>query len=383
MEDLTHTMLVLAALAGRFTPSGGENIRAGAIRRVALSASAILAVIGVVDAARAADVPCTSGPRGAGSVEQQMCLAEHIPGFGGYYHAGPCRLMVYLTDSRSGDSARATLERWAKATLPKCRSRVSVDIREGEYEFTELYRWGSEATDLILFDKATKIPGAGGMSVPFIENRIGLHMDTEETVAKVKEVLRDQGLPLEAFRFSSREAQAETVAAISIAPTVREGTKGKQVIVPVFKWGGDVLGELIMGQSSQSEALSVAPAFPGYGPKKPGKPSGVFTSDEQRQVTDAIRQIYNPAFTQSILGFNRRKKLIFVQHLVEPARAARLADQIDVLVEMHEIHRASGMLVRRGRLTPCVVVETASAAENDMVSELQVATFLYTCETGR
>lgn len=155
-------------------------------------------------------VACTSGTGEAESVEHKLCLGEHITGFGGYDFSGPCDVIAYLTDPREERAARGLLESHIKSVSSECSDQVSLNIRKGEYEFADLHRWGNQASELLLLDEETRIPGANGVMGPFIvDNRVTFFFDpegltdSEEAIAEANQALLTHGFDLEAFQLTS------------------------------------------------------------------------------------------------------------------------------------------------------------------------------------
>jgi hypothetical protein len=346
------------------------------------AAGSFLVLPSPAPAAGTETIPCLSGQRGPGSSKQQQCLAGHIPGFGGYTQSG-CTMIVYLTDLKKESQARAILEPFSRAMLKKCGTRASLEIRQGKFTYTDLSAWSHKASRLLLFDDATKVPGVGGLPLaPFPDNRIQLSVEKDAAIARIKEVLRNHRIPVEAFVISSREAYARQLAAVSIAPEVRRSGQTEQVVVPAIRWGGKRDGELILGESTLPQVLTMLPAFPGHGPKKPTGKIGSMVAREVRQVLDRITREYNPAGTQTIVGFDRTQRLIFVHFIVEPAQAERYARELDRVAKMHDAHRSSSLVIRRGRLTPCVLVETTARVGKNQGATISGAAYFYTCDTG-
>lgn len=162
-----------------------------------------------IQAAASAPLPCIPGPAGPETAEQQLCLNGHIPGFGGYSFVGPCEVIVYLTDLGEVGAADNLLQRYVAANLPKCGSKLLLEIRKAKYSFADLYRWGGQARKLLLHDEETKIPDAGDVLGMFIvDNRVSFYLDpesltdTKAIIAKANQVLRAHGFDPGAFRFS-------------------------------------------------------------------------------------------------------------------------------------------------------------------------------------
>lgn len=116
---------------------------------------------------------CMSGERGQESVQQQVCLQQHIPGYGGYYNMGSCKEVVYLTNLKHEKRARSILVPILEYLNPLCKDKLSLDIRKGQYTFSELNVLSFDATYLILFKKDTKIPNVHAPSAaPYFNNRV-------------------------------------------------------------------------------------------------------------------------------------------------------------------------------------------------------------------
>lgn len=343
---------------------------------------------------QAIEVPCMSGEKGPGSVEQQNCLGEHIPGFGGYnYATGGCTMVVHLTDLKQERAARAILVPFSKAMRPECGNRMSLDIRKGQYEFAELFHWSTKARHLLMRNKDTRIPGVRvrGMGIPFHENRISFSVEKDDMLPRVKQVLRKHNIPVEAFRIGSREselkAKAKALASFSTAPEIRRSRSGEHVVVPAVRWGGEKAAELIIGETSLHEVLRMLPPFPGHGPKKSSGKVETKLPEEIQQVLARKEQGYNPAYTQTIVGFDRKKKLIFVQNIIEREQAKRFADELDTITDMSEVYRDSAPLVKhlvkQGKLTPCVIVRTTAIVEDNNTAIVNDVAYFFTCKTKR
>ena len=175
--------------------------------------------------AASAATPCALGPSGTQtleqyqSVEQQMCLGEHIPGFGGYNYVGPCEVIAYLINLEGADAAHGLLERHIKANSPDCGDRVSLNIRKGDCEFVDLHRLGNRASELLLRDEATRIPGADDVMGPMlVDNRVNFFVDpesltdTEEVIARAEQVLLAHGFDLGAFQFTSNPFSSKSLS---------------------------------------------------------------------------------------------------------------------------------------------------------------------------
>lgn len=328
------------------------------------------------------EVPCMTGETGPGSLKQQNCIAEHIPGFGGWHPESRCTLIAYLTDHAQEEAARAILEPFFKEMRPDCGNRVSLIIKKGQYEFAELRRWTDMASLHLPHGLATIHRS------PFSENRIGLFVEKDDMIPRVKQVLREQDIPVEAFDISSREselkAKAKALASFSTAPEIRRSESGEHVVVPAVRMGGRKATELIMGETSLHEVLRMLPPYPGHGPKKHSEKEGTkLLPAEIQQVLGRLEQGYVPALTQTIVGFDRKKKLVFVQNIVEREQAERFADELDTITDMSEVHRDPKTLVKQGKLTPCVIVRTTAIVEDSNTARVNGAAYFFTCKTKR
>ncbi len=348
-----------------------------------LVAAFALPLPSVTALANSPPIPCMSGRRGPGSPEQQKCLAEHVPGFGGYHQSG-CTMIVYLTDLKRERKARKFLEPFSREMLAECGARASLEIRQGKYGYLDLYRWSTAASNLFFSNKATKLPGIGGVPLaPFPDNRIHLAVEKDATIARVKQILREHNIPLDAFVITSREPVARELASISIVPEIRHSGQRQRVVVPAILWGGKRDGDLVLGDSTLADVVTMLPPFPGHGPGKPSGRIGSRVARDVRQVLERITREYSPAGTQTIVGFDRNERLIFIQTIIEPAQAERFARELGQVATMHETYRKAGFALRHGSLTPCVLVETTARVEKDGPSVVNEAAYFYTCATGR
>lgn len=333
------------------------------------------------------NAPCMTIPKGQGSIEQQNCLGEHIKGFGGYYYTSSCTMVVYLTNLKKEQEARTILEPFSKAMSPECGNRMSLEIRKGQFEFSDLLKW-SKASEILTFGKNTKVPGVhAGRSIPFFDNRAHISVDKDYLIPIVKQFLREHNIPIEAFNITSKEselkAKSKQLAAFSTAPEIRRIGSDEEVVVPAVRWGGEKAAELIMGETSLHEVLMILPPFPGHGPKKSSGKEEAKLDPEIKQVLDRIEQDYNPASTQTIVGFDQKKKLIFVLNTVEREQAERFAEELNNMTDMTEMYRNPKAIVKQGKLTPCVIVQTTEIVEDNNTSRVNGAAYFFTCKTKR
>ncbi len=332
------------------------------------------------------DILCMSSEKGQGSSKQQKCLEEHIPGYGGYYGIGNCETVVYLTDLKHEEKTRTILLPILKHMNPGCRATMSLDIRKGQYTFSELRRWGGKASFLFLRDEDTRIPNVSGPSgAPYFDNRISWYVKHDDMIPQIKQLLLEHNITLEAFNFRSEEseikARAKALASFSTAPEIHRSDSTEYVMVPAVKLGGIKAAELIMGKTSLNETLQMLPPFKGHGPKKSKRGKDAKLPIEIQQVLDKLKKGYNPAFTQTIVGFDRNKKLVFVHNMVEREQSERLTDELEAITNMKEMYRDTKSFVRQGELTPCVVVRTSAIVEDSNKTRVNSAAYFFTCET--
>jgi hypothetical protein len=153
------------------------------------------------------------------------------------------------------------------------------------------------------------------------------------------------------------------------------------VVVPAVRWGGEKAAELVMGKTSLREVLRMLPPFPRHGPENPRHKDDPRLSEEIYQVLGRINHQYNPAATQTSVGFDKKKKLILVHNRIEREQAKRFADELDAVADMHEAFRDSEYLVRRGKLTPCVIVETNAILWEGNAARVNSVGYFFTCKT--
>lgn len=323
------------------------------------------------------EVACSSKGMAFGSSEQQDCLTQKIPGFGGYDWSG-CKMIAYLTDLEKEAAARTILEPLAKRYV--CGSRTSLEFTKAQYEYKDLRRWSAKAVQLLL----NKIPGVISIGFPS-QNRISVFAEKQATVTHVKEAIRGRKLPVDAFIITSREAEWENFA--SIAPVIRASKNGEQVIIPAVKWDGKQVGELVLGKSSLRNVVRMLPPWPGHGPQGPTIPRNrnrrsSWLPEELHEVLDKIRYTYNPRQISLIVGFDKEKKLIFAQYEIISGQEIRLMPEIDARVNPQEVYRDSEKRVKRGKMTSCVTVETVSKLPVEGAARLTGIAYFYTCTTN-
>lgn len=153
---------------------------------------------------------CMSGERGQGSTQQQVCLEQHIPGYGGYYNIGSCKEVIYLTNLKHEKKARSILLPILEYLNPLCKDKLSLDIRKGQYTFSELSDLRFNAKYLSLFNEDTKIPNVLGPSgAPYLNNRISWNVEKNDLIPQIKQILLEHNITLEAFHFISLESKVK------------------------------------------------------------------------------------------------------------------------------------------------------------------------------
>lgn len=343
--------------------------------------------------ASAGELPCSTSPgMFLGSGEQQKCLAQVIKGFGGYDRK-KCVLTVYLADLNEKEAATDILgpllrgNKWVRSNC----STTSLDFVAGAYAYNDLLKWYAFVKDIPL----SKISGFDYVSFPR-NNRIKIHVDTESTASHVKVILKNHGVPVGAFLVESSEGEriareriqkdkSEKIA--STTPIVRLIKSGQRVVVPAVNWEGKQVAELVMGSTSLREALSVLPPWPGRGPgdsRVPRNKRSSWLSEELHHVLDSIKKSYIPKNTNLMLGFNKRKELIFAQYeIVDIFYAARMSSALEAIMNLKVVHRDKRRLVKQGVIADCVTVETVSTLQIGGTPDFKLGSMVlfYTCDT--
>ncbi|WAT16809.1 hypothetical protein OZN62_07595 [Aurantiacibacter sp. MUD11] len=156
-------------------------------------------------------LPCQTEPGAAHSVERQLCLSEHIPGFGGYHHEGPCEVAAYLADPDEASAERELLRRYVEAASPDCGDDLTIEFRQSRYDLVDLHRWGDQASALLLSgeEQATGIDAYDVLGPLVLDNRVNFFFDPEalagsdEAMAEARANLSDNGYDLDAFHISN------------------------------------------------------------------------------------------------------------------------------------------------------------------------------------
>lgn len=157
---------------------------------------------------------CFAEATGFPSVDQQLCLGEHIPGFGGYDFEGPCLATVYLLSVEDDTTVPDFLRQNIAAASPDCGDDLVISIRTGDYNFADLQLWANQAMALLFADDPSQMPLSDALLGPFfLDNRITIFVDqeafpgtaaqAEEDMAQAREKLRAAGFDLGAFRLTS------------------------------------------------------------------------------------------------------------------------------------------------------------------------------------
>ncbi|HEX7090621.1 MAG TPA: hypothetical protein VF192_10845 [Longimicrobiales bacterium] len=123
-------------------------------------------------------------------------LAAEIPGFGGFYRAARCVVVVVLTEE--GDAQHAV--RVASAALEPiargaCPDGLTVQTAPGKFTYNQLQRILAAAQDLL------NIRGVVGMKLDFKANKVVILVASRDTVDRVLAALPRVGVPEEAVAF--------------------------------------------------------------------------------------------------------------------------------------------------------------------------------------
>ena len=76
-------------------------------------------------------------------------------------------------------------------------------------------------------------------------------------------------------------------------------------------------------------------------------------------------------------------RLIFVQNIIESEQAERFTEELDTITDMSDVYHTSNTLMRQGKLTPCVIVQTTGNVEEDKPVKVNGAAYFFTCKTKR
>lgn len=158
--------------------------------------------------------PCIAEATVFPSLEQQLCLGDHIRGFGGYNFDGPCQVTVYLPFTAEPVVLPDLLQKNIAAASPDCGDDLTISIQASDYSYAELNRWSEQAFEFLEGEEAMDRTFADAMLGPFVlDNRITVFLDlesffgtaaqAEENVARFVEKLRAAGFDLNAFRITS------------------------------------------------------------------------------------------------------------------------------------------------------------------------------------
>jgi hypothetical protein len=309
-----------------------------------------------------------------GSSPHRQCVAEILPEFADY-EFDDCTLSVYLTDLTKSETAEAILGPFLEAELANCPPRASrrLEFREAKYPYLDLARWEAEGRERLIGKNA------GVRSVELFGRQISSYVTYDATIAEVTEVFTDIGIPEDAFTITSRETELREQP--SVAPSVRATPSGQQLVLPAVLLSNDLAGELVLGHSTLGEVEKMLPAWPGYGPSRPSGEIHALVSDEMRRILDDIRWAYNPRASMIIVGFDRKRRLISVQYALQEGQDTPVDEALNELATLREVYRSEDLVLRRGRLGECVIVETGSAPDYETKEfVLGSVIYLYACD---
>jgi hypothetical protein len=123
-------------------------------------------------------------------------LAAEIPGFGGFYRAARCVVVVALTEEGDPQHAvrvvSAALEPMAKRSCP---DGLTVETAPGQFTYIQLQRILAAAQDLL------NIRGVVGMKLDYKANKVVILVASRDTVDRVLAALPRVGVPEEAVAF--------------------------------------------------------------------------------------------------------------------------------------------------------------------------------------
>lgn len=156
---------------------------------------------------------------------------------------------------------------------------------------------------------------------------------------------------------------------------IGEGSRGKQVIVPVHLESGKFVGEFVLGESTWEDIKEKLPPYPWSLPSRPQINIPSWLPDDLRRKYEDLEydlkdiKYQFPAGSQVFLGFNRQKRLTsiaFYLSSLPEAEAESISRKLDSMLELEELHRyiktnpyvnvdeGYGSFVKQGKLTDCV-----------------------------
>ena len=360
-----------------------------------LQASAAVFLVGGIssDAQSSESNPCIDESMVVGSLEQKSCLAKHISGFGGYEHS-ICSVKIYLTDLGKIDSARMIVTPVFKKSrafrFPNCRN-ISIDFRKAQYKYVDLLRWAKQAWPLLYkalsYDKEMEKTGLMSMSSsPFVNNKIRVRVDSDESARVAREFLAKQGLPVDAFSIISVESREKALAArhSSVVPEIiaHEGTTA--VEFPAVDWTGNRLAMLRVGKTSLDEALRLLPAWPGHGPDKGTFKKPSWITQQQSDVLESIDKFYTPQKAHMMLGFNEDDRLVFSRQRISNLYVvASLRSKFEILATLEEVFDDQDNVVVRANLTDCAVTEIVFRKDDEGIAQSAEINYFFVCPTDK
>ncbi len=174
----------------------------------------------------------------------------------------------------------------------------------------------------------------------------------------------------------------------SLAPIASKTAKEERILLPAHFWTGGKAADLELGRTTLDEVERLMPAWPGHGPSEqtqstPRSERSPWISDETHSALDRIRYSYSPAQTFVAMGFDRKKRLIFVQTQVQEGQAETLLDGISALAPLEEVYRDESTLIRRAQIGDCITADIGAAWRGDESPTVGMVVYLYTCGPGR
>jgi hypothetical protein len=347
-------------------------------------------MLSVVDGSMAAEILCDSEYAffQSGLSAHKSCISEHYPDFADYETWLPdCKLVVYLTNLANkqeiGQSLQQAysqiLQRNSIVQCPPSREPL-VEFRKADYAFAQMLAWHA-----VLKDKVRDIESGHVTKVSFSDGKLHLYTQTDAAMVEVIDALEDTGVPQDAYSIGSREADVRKEP--SITPTTRMGTEDEEVVLPVYFWSKEKVGDVILGQTKLDEATKMLPPWPGHGPSDhfrstPRSERPSWASDEIHSVIDSLQFGYTPARTFVFLGFDGAKRLVMASYEVQKLQADKLLQELLALHPVEEIHRSERTLIRRTQIGSCTTVELVALRGMSESYELKSTIYFFTCTPG-
>jgi len=314
-----------------------------------------------------ADIPCAF--EGVLGERQQLnCLAEQIPGFGGFF-TRDCKLIAHLTHLDREPEARKILEPLfseSRAGKWYCPSATTVEIRQGQYDYVTLEKWESRLSALM------ETGAVQSYGIFLWDNRIGLMVRVGSD--RVTELLKTVEVPREAVIVTnvSDQSKFDTGLLQYIKLPIE-----KEFVFPAVLWTGERKGELLLGRTSLAEALQIVPPLHGHGPTPPTRTTA---PGKVGKVLQKVKTGYNPRSADFILIFDEHEKLAMIQLKLSSSEAEqKMIRKILVEYQFQKVVESEAVTRMQGDIAPCITLDVFVPQMAD--SPVADMGFVFTCAT--